>query len=273
MKKTIFSIRNKVSKTFIRSPVNWFHHQGLENTDMFVASYPRSGSTWLRFLLYELLVDQDPTFMAVNQAIPDIGHQHKALRLLPNGKRMIKTHEPFRKNYKQAIYLVRDVRDVAISEYYFLRGLGIYSRPLKEFINDFLKGKVNGYGSWTRHVRSWLTAAQNQEKQILIIRYEDLRQEPIPNLNKILLHIGVPTTTEKVKQVIVNNSIKNMRKKEEEYPQNFFKRDQQNNRFIRNGKVNSWQTNLTPQEQSQLEMASCDLLSLLGYELTQPIGK
>ncbi|MEX2446142.1 MAG: hypothetical protein WD734_02295, partial [Dehalococcoidia bacterium] len=46
-------------RLYRRSPLRWllkiqWDHRGLRPADVFVASYPRSGSSWLRFLLYEM---------------------------------------------------------------------------------------------------------------------------------------------------------------------------------------------------------------------------
>jgi hypothetical protein len=84
--------------------------------DVFVVSYPRSGNTWTRFLIANLIYQDDPvTFANVEQRIPDIYTSSKRhLKKLPR-PRMIKTHEYFDPRYKKVVYIVRDPRDVALS--------------------------------------------------------------------------------------------------------------------------------------------------------------
>ena len=38
----------------LRSAVVYEHHRGLRAEDIFIASYPRSGNTWIRFVLADL---------------------------------------------------------------------------------------------------------------------------------------------------------------------------------------------------------------------------
>jgi len=91
-------------------------HWGLDPNDAFIASYPRSGNTWLRFVLYEVLVaGQAADFDEVNHIVAEVGLHGPAIPLLPGGGRLIKTHEPYQKQYKKAIYLVRDARDVVLA--------------------------------------------------------------------------------------------------------------------------------------------------------------
>src|ERR1017187_3695816 len=109
-------IRFELSRSQIRVPVVWARHRDITAEDVFVASYPRSGSTWLRFVLAEALTGQPSTFPSVNRAIPQVGYHAQALRL-PAGGRFIKTHESYRRECRRAVCLVRDPRDTLLSEY------------------------------------------------------------------------------------------------------------------------------------------------------------
>src|SRR5439155_14093272 len=53
--------------------------------DVFLVSYPRSGNTWIRFLIGNLVCPDDPvTFANVEQRIPSIYTYHnRVLRRLP----------------------------------------------------------------------------------------------------------------------------------------------------------------------------------------------
>ena len=47
--------RRKFAGTVLRTPLIWWRHRGLEPSDMFFAAYPKSGTTWARFVLFEML--------------------------------------------------------------------------------------------------------------------------------------------------------------------------------------------------------------------------
>ena len=100
-------IRRKFAQTALRAPLVWWRHRGLNPTDMFFAAYPKSGTTWARFVLFEMLSGKPSGFKATNQQMPGIGLHFNALRLLPNGGRLIATHEYYRKDYGRTIYMVR----------------------------------------------------------------------------------------------------------------------------------------------------------------------
>src|SRR6516165_33686 len=94
--------RYRLSRSSLRIPLVWYRHRGLNPGDVFVASYPRSGSTWLRFLLFETLTKNEAGFDNVNRMLPDVGMHEGATALLANKGRLIKTHEPFRSEYRRA---------------------------------------------------------------------------------------------------------------------------------------------------------------------------
>src|SRR5438552_2701326 len=132
-------VRHELSKTGIRSPLLWARHRGFQASDVFTASYPRSGSTWLRFILVELLAGQSSGFNSVNTASPDVGQHASGQPLLPGGGRLIKTHELYRRSYKRAIYLARDPRDVMLSEYNYEKALGVIDDDFDAFLDAFLR--------------------------------------------------------------------------------------------------------------------------------------
>src|ERR1035438_2079637 len=67
--------------------------------DIFLVSYPRSGNTWTRFLLGNLINQSDPVrFSNVESRIPEIYfNRDRFLRQLPR-PRMLKSHESDRKS-------------------------------------------------------------------------------------------------------------------------------------------------------------------------------
>ena len=156
---TLRKLRHTLSRTPARMPLVWMRHRGFRPTDIFIGSYPRSGSTWLRFMLLEILVGQASSFTNTNEMLPDLGNHEAGAPLLPGGGRVIKTHEPFRAKYRKAIYLVRDPRDVVLSEFAYQTALGLTQDDFGIYVERFLKGRVNPFGTWTNHATSWMDAA------------------------------------------------------------------------------------------------------------------
>src|SRR6267154_4705553 len=124
--------------------------------DVFLTSYPRSGNTWTRFLVGNLVHQSEPvTFLNLEQIVPDMyKHADRTLRSLPR-PRIMKSHECFDPRYKKIIYVVRDPRDVAVSNYHWemkQRSMGD-SYPIVTFVTRWMQPVYwDRLGSWRDHV-------------------------------------------------------------------------------------------------------------------------
>ena len=253
-------LRHQVAKSPVRAPLVWIRHKSLRSSDVFFASYPRSGSTWLRFLLYDSLLGESSGFSSVNQAIPDVKLHKAGLPLMPGGGRLIKTHEVYHPEYQKAVYLVRDPRDVALSEYAYQTALGLVDANLDEYLRKFVTQSVNPFASWHRHVDSWLSAPLAAE-QLLIVRFEDVRAEPFNALVQIVRFMGLTPDEARIRAAIANNTVEKMRAKEKQTPQ----RASARGRFIRSGSAGGWRGGMNPAQEQLFETHAGDLLSRLGY--------
>jgi len=259
---TFRKLRHMMATTSLRAPLVWYRHQSLRANDVFLASYPRSGSTWLRFMLFESLLGEASGFGSVNLAIPDVKLHRAGLPLMPGGARLIKTHEVYKSQYQKAVYLVRDPRDVALSEYAYQTALGLVDQNLDDYLNRFLHESVNPFSSWRTHVESWLNAPLEKE-QLLVIRFEDLRADTVKTIIEVATFLGLTPDEQRIRRAIADNTIERMRAKEKEAPQRASKRGQ----FIRSGSVGGWRANLNPAQVALFRDAVGDLLTRIGYPL------
>src|SRR5262245_12913126 len=74
--------------------------------DTFLVSYPRSGNTWLRFLIGCVFHGEPITFGTLEAKVPDIYQNHNKVLLKIPRPRLIKSHEYFEPRYKKVIYVV-----------------------------------------------------------------------------------------------------------------------------------------------------------------------
>jgi hypothetical protein len=262
--KDLNRVRAKLATSPLHRPVAWFRHRGLNSRDVFLASYPRSGNTWLRFVLSELLTGTSIDFDNVDSFIPEMKWHRGAMPILPGPGRLIKTHEHYRKEYKQAIYIVRDARDVALSAYARTRQIGIADQDFDVYLRAFLKGRVNPYGAWDRHLRSWLDGPLTKEGKLLVIKFEDLRRDPETALSRMVEFVGVPMDSEKIRTALANNSVDQMRMKEQKSSK-LFKSTTEDGRFVRKGAVQGWRTLLTPAQLQMFQQYAGRELSRMGY--------
>jgi hypothetical protein len=254
-------IRHQLSISRLRNPLVWLRHRNLGAADVMVASYPRSGSTWLRFVLAEILTGAPSDFARVNDSIPAVGRHRHAAPLLPAGGRLMKTHEPCRPEYRRGIYVVRDPRDVVISEYAYQLALGRFTNRFDRFVNAFLQGGVNGYGSWQDHVCGWLDAPLAHNGDLLLVRFEDLRAATEATLVRVLGFLSCSADIAAIRAAVANNSIDKMRAKEQRSPQ----KASRNGRFVRNGSVGGWRELISERHLRLIEQYAGDAMLRLGY--------
>jgi len=274
MRFLLSRIRHEVSTTCLRAPLVWYRHHHLTPSDLILAEYPKSGITWVKFLLYELVTGRTAGFAEVNQFFNDY---RRAPRILPDLGRLIPTHEVYRREFKQAIYLARDARDVVLSEYAYLKALGLFTRDLDTFIGTFLRGRVNGFGSWQAHVHRWLDAAESGKVRLSLVKYEELRQNPEPTLAAMLDFCGLSADPAAIRSAVRGNSLDRMRQKEDEARQRasadgskgplrqMTGKSQEGNRFVRRGKVGEWRERLTPAQIELIDRYAGSALMRLGY--------
>ena len=261
-------LRRKFVRTGLRAPIVWLRHRGLRPSDVFFATYPKSGTTWLRFVLFEMLSGMPAGFKATNELMCGIGDHSKAKRLRPEGGRLIGTHEYYRKDYTRAIYLVRDARDVLLSEYAFLKALDFYQGDLDSFVSHFLFTRVSAYGPWHRNLASWLDSPITQNGNLMLVRFEDVRQDPVPWFRRMAEFLRVEVSEEKIRQAVANNSIQKMREKESKEPVKASVRG----RFVRDGAVRGWVSKLTPEQVRLIETHAGSMLARLGYPLSSELN-
>jgi len=251
-----------LSRTKLRVPIVWARHRGITPQDVFIASYPRSGSTWLRFVLLETLSGEPSTFPSVNRLIPRVGIE-TPFRLADGGS-IHATHEAYRSEYRRAVYLVRDVRDVMLSEHAFQTGLGLVDLDLERYVPQFLEGRLSRYGSWQKHVESWIRQSQATQG-ILVVKFEEMRRNTEETIRRIADFLGAPVSGEAIRSAIRNNSTERMRAKELETPQRVSKRG----RFVRAGAAGGWREALTLEQVRTIESRAGKELARLGYPLQE----
>jgi hypothetical protein len=259
-------LRYLLSQTSLRGPIAWVRHRGLRPADIFFASYPRSGSTWTRFVLYEILTGREASFDAVNSTLLGVQRLNHGIPVLPKGGRLVGSHEQYRREYQRTLYLVRDGRDVLLSEYAYLTSLGLYRKDFDQFVAGFVGAgsRVNGFGPWQRHVKSWLDSPIAGSSSFLLMQYEDLRSNPEDSFQRISDFLGVSVSRDKIQRALASNSLSRMREKERHTPQLPSGKDP----FVRNGSVQGWRGKLTPSQLELFEQYAGDVLTRLGYPLS-----
>jgi hypothetical protein len=247
--------------------------------DVFLTSYPRSGNTWTRFLVGNLVhTEEAVTFLNVERLVPDMyKHGDHYLRHLPR-PRILKSHEVFDPRYKKIIYIVRDPRDVAVSNYHWeMKQKSVAEDcPIENFVPGWIEGNYWGrLGNWGDHVTSWLSTRQDS-KRFVVLRYEDLIADAARELIKVANVLGIDPTSERLTRAAELSSADRMRQLEStqggKWVQTRYTR--QDKPFVRKASSGGWRSVLPAQSVAEIEAAWGQVMTSLGYELTAAgVGK
>jgi hypothetical protein len=196
-------------KSYKLVPIKSFHD------DIYLVSYPRSGSMWLTFIVANILlkinkVDRKVNWFNVHHIVPDIENG----RDLSNpsnlyGFRVIKSHSLYNPFYKSVIYLVRNPEDVMVSYYKFLLKL---DKSYNDGISNFIRSKEFGIKKWVDHVNGWLDSYNNAALGIVILKYEDLTNDLPAQINKLCSYFGFSLPEKDVEYIVSQCSFSNMKK-------------------------------------------------------------
>jgi hypothetical protein len=156
--------------------------------DIFIVTYPRSGTTWMQMILYQLTSDGSMEIPHIAEYCPCFEGSVRSERGFDTrpSPRIFKSHLAFPKIPKGAgryIYVARDGRDVALSCYHLCRNYGSYWKSFDEFFEEFLRGKCV-FGSWFKHVEGWWK--HRRDPNVLFLTYEELQRDLAGALHRII---------------------------------------------------------------------------------------
>jgi hypothetical protein len=239
--------------------------------DVFLVSFPKSGNTWARFLISNLMhPDQPADFANLYKLVPDpFGTPKRVFSRIPR-PRVIKSHECFDPRYPRVIYIARDPRDVVISQYHYHRKCRKIEDgyPMEQFVERFLGGRTCPHGSWGEHASTWLATRRN-DPRFLLLRYEDMVSDIRGELAKIASFLGISASPELLSQAAERSSADRMRKLEQAQSQltRLTKDSRKDLSFVRAASSGSWKSSLTPEFAAQIELAWGTPMRYLGYEV------
>lgn len=258
----------------------------LQRADWVLMSWGKSGRTWLRVMLsraYQLrgelasneLLDFD-NFRASNANLPAVFFSHNNYLRNYTGNWESKRHFAG----KRIVLLVRDPRDVAVSQFFQWQ---YRMRPNKKFINDypahgaevstwdFVLDEQAGVPRIVDYFNGWARAIP-ELKNVLVVRYEDMRSDPGTVLSQILAFTNTDVTMEQVEEAVQFAAYDNMKKMEQD---TFFKgsgsrvkpgdKDNPQSFKVRKAKVGGYRDYFTDEQCEQLQQLVDQLDPLFGY--------
>jgi estrone sulfotransferase len=182
----------------------WERTYGVSRRDVFLVSYPRSGNTWVRFMLLQARPDfREEDFQRIEEIIPDM-HGRRPWYLYKRTN-VIKSHLTYWQPFRRVIYLVRDGRSATYSNWRYQSAEGSFSGNFGDFVRH-----RHWPSSWSNHVASWINAPETN----IIVRYEDLLSNSAHELLRIAALLNWPLSLDRARLIAQNSTKQRMRELE-----------------------------------------------------------
>lgn len=262
---------------------------------VWLTSYPRSGNTWLRFLI-QAYIGGGARSDTLNADVPDL--HRKGVVVNPDAAEytLVKTHfpwsprHPFADRTRGFIYILRHPKDVLLSFLSYRKLGGVlpaddpsvdrpYALRFIQSLGDDVWVKAH-MGSWPQHVASWLARPAHP---YALIRYEQLLAEPESELAKLLPLIGQPVDQERLRAAVQACNFTRLREMEQkekqsreagQAPAGVFPGDpslmKRGVMFMNEGKSGRTLAHLGPDVEEAFDKAFAPYLGSLGYGVTAP---
>lgn len=270
---------------------------------LWLASYPKSGNTWMRAFLANLILNaeeplplkrigeicpSEPAEMwfqpfaetkIADLSAPEIAAlrrkaQERVVKLNKNVVPM-KTHSYLGEDHGHpifsmeatygAVYIIRDPRDVAISG---ADHFGISLEEMVEKLTDPLAVCAAMPGAIVHEMQSsWSNHVESWTKWnhpgIFVVRYEDLLADPLDQFGRVARHFGITGDKERIARAVEHASFKQLQKMEAE--QGFVERSMNSRRFFRSGRSGGWREQLTADQIARIENDHGVQMKRFGY--------
>ncbi len=190
-------------------------------SDVFISSYPRSGTTWTQWILH-LLKGGSRDFAHISQVCPwyerslAIGELKADDYAAMESPRIFKSHLPYQwlPHGARYIYLERNGLDVATSYYHFYCSYLRFEGNFEQFFEQFLNGDLQ-YGSWFKHVAGWREVRERDD--ILWLRYEKMLASPEEHIRKIATFLDWDVSEARISEVLEASQFSEMKRREAQF--------------------------------------------------------
>jgi hypothetical protein len=197
----------------LRHPLRW-HRLRVEarRSTAYLASYPKSGRTWFRFILANYFADTldlpiELDLRTVFQIVPNYDLDPK--RGLPavvdrsDLPLVLVSHLPYSALLfppRPIIFMVRNASDLMVSSYFHsTRHKRVYSGSIGEFVRD----PTHGLARYIRYLNGWARGLRGRPH--LVFSYEQLSTRPQAMTARVLEFLRLPIDEAAVARAVENS--------------------------------------------------------------------
>lgn len=253
---------------------------------VWLASYPKSGNTWLRFLLYSVMHGPPTQSLDIARKIPDI-HRPLPTDVMNDQRIIAKSHYAFSEKHpkapdtERAVLIIRHPRDVLFSALNYRRLAGLTTAQMSDaqYARLFIAHKgdpefnAQGFGTWEGHIQSW----NNQtDFPIHLVRYEELKSDTAAHLRAVLDFLEIEASQSAIDKAIQASSFDSMRAMEIREKHNSATNPKSQSLFVGNPKSKTYFMNagktghtlrsISPDLESAFNKSFAESMQRYGYE-------
>jgi Sulfotransferase domain len=269
---------------------------------LWLASYPKSGNTWIRAFLANLIANRsdpvplgDLAHYCEDEARPELfaavagrpsttldtseimalrPQVHALIAANARGTRFVKSH-----NYAGsfeghplhnpdvsagAIYVVRNPLDVAVS---MTHHFGItLDQAIERLANEDV-ATANDAMFVTQLLGSWSAHVKSWAdlagERILVLRYEDLLDKPGKQFAKVARLVGIGQDRVRIERAAKHASFRSLNAMEKKH--GFIEASDKTSRFFREGRMNQWRDALSREQIARVVDAHREQMTRFGY--------
>lgn len=184
---------------------------GYRSSDVLIASFPKSGRNWVRFLLANSIVvagDRNVEIHFLNSSDWISTTVPKTPPVEDGYPRIVADHGEYQGQDTKVIYILRHPADVMESYYVYLRDR--WNERVGDF-SAFIRDDEWGIPAWKRHVNSW------ESEVDVLVTFGGLKQDPGARLKEMYTLFERTISDETVAEAVERSSFENMARVEQEY--------------------------------------------------------
>jgi len=242
--------------------------------DIFVVSYPKSGTTLMQMMVYQLATRGETDFRHITIVSP--WFEMELLRGSARGlevpsPRILKSHLRYWMLPKvgRFIYMLRDPRDVALSAYHHHVLMTGESPCPESFVHKFILGGF-AFQSWFKHVASWWP--HRNDPNVLFLRYEEVVADLEATARRVAAFCGIEVREEDLPKILEHCSLDFMKRHQEKFDPRTRQAFLGPGEFIREGKTGAGRKVLTPETRDILTEKLAHLERRLGVPAEDPFS-